>query len=126
MQPKLPPNMPLPKEQGDKAENYARQWLQQQGLTFVQRNFNCRHGEIDIIMQDQTCLVFVEVRYRSHPHYGGPRYSVSARKQQKLIASAHYFLQQNPLWQQHSCRFDLCAITTQQCTWIKHAFDAYN
>ncbi|MGB2102435.1 MAG: YraN family protein [Porticoccaceae bacterium] len=46
------------------AENLACEWLSDRGLVLLQRNFRCRYGEIDLIMQDGDCLVFIEVRYR--------------------------------------------------------------
>ncbi|MCP3669207.1 MAG: YraN family protein, partial [Gammaproteobacteria bacterium] len=49
---------------GTEAEDLALEYLKQQGLTLLNRNYHCRRGEIDLIMQDGNFLVFVEVRYR--------------------------------------------------------------
>ena len=61
------------KARGDAAEERAQSWLQQRGLTLVQRNYrvargpNARGGEIDLVMRDADgTLVFVAVRARQH------------------------------------------------------------
>lgn len=37
---------------GRRHEQFARRWLEQQGLTFVAQNVRFRQGEIDLIMRD--------------------------------------------------------------------------
>lgn len=54
---------------GIKAENDALTFLQGQGLIPITRNFRCRFGEIDLIMQDGNTLVFIEVRKRKNRLY---------------------------------------------------------
>ena len=60
-----PPRQP----RGQAAEDLACNYLCGQGLQLLERNYRCKSGEIDLIMQDRACLVFVEVRYRQHPLY---------------------------------------------------------
>ena len=79
-------------DRGQQAENAAAQWLQQQGLSLLQRNYRCRQGEIDLIMQDNDDLVFVEVRWRKHHSHGGALASVDYHKQKRLILAARHFL----------------------------------
>ena len=47
-------------------------YLESQGMKILERNFRCRTGEIDLIARDGTCLVFVEVKYRTTDRYGSP------------------------------------------------------
>ena len=56
---------------GSEAERYAETFLRHHNLVLLQRNYRCRSGEIDLIMRDGTTLVFVEVRMRSSPAFGG-------------------------------------------------------
>jgi putative endonuclease len=56
---------------GDAGEDQALAHLQQQGLVLVERNFSCKGGELDLIMQAGTMLVFVEVR-RRHAQQAAP------------------------------------------------------
>lgn len=111
-------------ESGIKAEELAKQHLEQQGLVTLTRNFRCRRGEIDLIMRQGKTLVFVEVRYRKSAAFGSPAETVTKSKQQKIITSANYYLTGSG---QHDmgCRFDVVAITGQhpaKIEWITDAF----
>ena len=115
----LPPHLAA----GQKGEDRACRFLEQQGLQLITRNYSCRMGEIDLIMQDQRFLVFVEVRYRSSHVYGGSAMSVTRTKQQKIIRAALFYLQQKRLYNKVPCRFDVLAITGEErVEWIKNAF----
>jgi putative endonuclease len=108
--------------EGDAAEDRALHYLQQQGLTLVQRNFRCKGGEIDLIMQQAGALIFVEVRKRADMRFGGAAASVTARKQVRLIIAAQVFLQRYR--QPPACRFDVIAIDGAAIDWLRNAIDA--
>lgn len=96
---------------GQESERLAEQFLLQQGLTLVTRNYRCKAGEIDLIMQDREHLVFVEVRFRNNRRYGSASESVTHFKQQKLIRAAEFYLQSRYTRRQlPPCRFDVVAI----------------
>ncbi|WP_310448229.1 YraN family protein [Thiobacillus sp.] len=107
---------------GQTAEARAEAFLVKQGLAPVARNWRCRFGEIDLIMQDGATRVFVEVRLRSRSDFGGAAASVTPAKQRKLLAAARQYLsglQTLPL-----CRFDVVALDGSSAPdWIKNAFD---
>ncbi|HYD97491.1 MAG TPA: YraN family protein [Noviherbaspirillum sp.] len=112
---------------GDAAEDRALSWLQRQGLRAVERNFRCKGGEIDLVMQDGDTLVFVEVRQRADRNFGGAAASVTPRKQARLVLAAQTFLQRyrNP----PPCRFDVIAIDGSASDgsaleWLKNAIEA--
>jgi putative endonuclease len=109
---------------GHKVEKLVCRYLQQQGLSLITQNFFTLFGELDLIMQEGTTLVFVEVRYRKTTHIVSGLESVNSQKQKKLIHSAQYYLQKNPQWQ--SARFDVVAVspgkTSHDIDWIKDAF----
>lgn len=112
---------------GSNAENLALQFLQQKGLTPVQRNFQCRLGELDLIMRDHDCLVVVEVRYRSNRSPVSAGRSVDRRKQQKLIRTAALFLAWNQRFANCPLRFDVVGIDADahhaiSIEWIRDAF----
>ena len=111
---------------GQAAENAACVYLQAQGLTLLNRNFHARQGEIDLVMLEKNTLVFVEVRFRSISHFGDAATSVTRAKQQKIIATAHYFLHHHPKYVNLAARFDVVAIQPQgqkwQIDWIPAAF----
>ena len=49
-------------ELGRLGEQLARGTLKKRGYRILETNFRCRRGEIDIVAQQNDCLVFVEVR----------------------------------------------------------------
>lgn len=110
---------------GAVAEQRAEIFLQEKGLVIREKNYRCKLGEIDLIMQHGDSLVFVEVRLRTHQAFAGAAESVTIRKQQKIIKTAQYYLQQHQLTDKAHCRFDVIAFgenTTPE--WIKDAFSA--
>jgi putative endonuclease len=107
---------------GQTAESRAASFLQSNGLKLVARNWRCRFGEIDLVMQDGPTLVFVEVRLRSSSDFGGAAASVTPAKQKKLLAAARQYL--TTLKTLPPCRFDVVALTgNAPPEWIKNAFD---
>jgi putative endonuclease len=109
--------------QGFLFETLALAYLERHGLLFVARNFSGRYGEIDLIMKDQTQLVFVEVKYRKSSNYGGPLAAITASKQQKLRLTATAYLQQHA--PKAYARFDVIAISGDEpfhFEWLKNAF----
>ena len=103
---------------GDAAEEQALLYLQKAGLQLVQRSFLCKGGEIDLIMQDQTTLVFVEVRKRTSSQFGGAIASVTPAKQRRMVHAAQVYLQTQHT--EPACRFDLLAIDDQEINWLKN------
>jgi len=108
--------------EGSHAEDAALAYLQQQGLTLAERNFLCKGGEIDLIMQDRCTLVFVEVRKRSDGSFGGAAASITPAKQRRLITAAQQFLQRYRM--PPACRFDVIAIDGESMQWLKNVMDA--
>lgn len=109
---------------GKQAEDTACEYLIKQGLTLIEKNFHCRYGEVDLIMNDKKTLVFVEVRYRKNNDYGGAKESVTHKKQQKLHTTASLYMQKNN--HDRQARFDVIAITgsskKHNLEWIQNAF----
>ena len=67
--------------------------LRAKGYAILSTNYRCRWGEVDIIAQRNSELVFVEVRTRSGPALGTPEESLTAAKARRLIATAETYLQ---------------------------------
>jgi putative endonuclease len=104
------------------AENAAVIFLQQQGLKIIARNWQCKRGEIDIVAQDGRTLVFVEVRQRRNPRFGGAAASIGAAKRAKLRTTAQYYLLNvSPL---PPCRFDAICFEGDTINWLKNCIEA--
>lgn len=72
------------KEIGDFGEKAATEYLKNKGYVFLDRNFSCPYGEIDIIMLDESTTVFVEVKTRRGTSYGYASEFVDYRKQERI------------------------------------------
>jgi len=109
------------KASGQAAEDAALQYLQGQGLCLIARNARFRVGELDLIMQDQTTIVFVEVRWRGPSVFGSAAASVDWRKQQRIIRAAQLWLAFNSKGLP-ACRFDVVAVSPGCLEWFAGAF----
>jgi putative endonuclease len=116
-------------EVGAGGEDKALRYLEAQGLTLITRNFRCKSGEIDLIMQQKlprsssAQLVFVEVRLRTHSGFGGAAASVGIVKQRRLRIAAEFFLLKTygaSNWP--ATRFDVVAFEPNSVNWIEGAF----
>jgi putative endonuclease len=112
---------------GAEAEQIAFRYLCQQGLKPVARNFQTRRGEIDLIMLDEICLAFIEVRYRTRNSLISSVYTVDEHKQRKLGLAAAQFLSGRRAFQNHRCRFDVIGIDRDErnrtsINWMRDAF----
>ncbi len=101
------------KELGAIGEKLAKDFLKKKGYRIRETNFRCRQGEIDIIAEKNDCLVFIEVRSKTHPDFGSPEESVTLTKKERLIASSLAYLGSHrnlpPTW-----RIDLVAVELSQ------------
>lgn len=116
-------------ELGHQAENRACLFLEKRGLLLLKKNFRCKCGEIDLIMQDGDVLVFVEVRFRRSLRFGGPLSSITPQKQRRLLMAAQVYLQQHPVKGKYAgVRFDVVALSEQaenpEIEWIPNAIEA--
>lgn len=107
---------------GDAGEDRALAYLEQQGLSLLQRNFRCKGGEIDLVMREKSAIVFVEVRKRAPSRFGDAASSVGPQKQARLMIAAQVYLQS--LQTVPPCRFDIIAIDGERLNWIRNAIEA--
>ena len=92
-------------------EQVAERYLAARGMRIRERNYSCRVGEIDLIMEDGGTVVFVEVRFRESASHGSPLESITPRKQAKIIRAASNYLLHQPELGERPCRFDAIGIT---------------
>ncbi len=107
---------------GTEREKQAARYLEDHGLELLDKNFRCRYGEIDIIMRDNSCIVFVEVKYRSKSAMGYPAEAVNPRKIRTIRFVAREWLYMHRYSDETPCRFDVVSILGDDIRWIKDAF----
>jgi putative endonuclease len=71
------------------------------GYTLVARNLHMSHNELDLILQNETSLVFVEVKARHavqgvRSGYGRPAAAVNKAKKARTVEAAKAYLRAHP------------------------------
>ena len=117
----------LAQSRGRRAENQALNYLKRRGLKLLERNFSCRHGEIDLVMLQAETLVFIEVRARKPGRFGSGLESVDRHKQARLVRTASLYVSRRPTFADHCMRFDVVSIDrvqgdTVKLQWLPDAF----
>ncbi len=86
------PARPLHLRHGELGERAAKRHLKQLGLKFLAANFRSARGEIDLVLRDADCLVFVEVKTRSSEEWTRPAAAVNAERRRRLSRAALDYL----------------------------------
>ncbi|HST45082.1 MAG TPA: YraN family protein [Luteimonas sp.] len=111
---------------GAAVEAAARGYLIRAGLRPVAANASFRLGELDLVMVDGDCLVFVEVRFRRSAAFGGGAASVDFAKRRKLVRAAGLFLARHRAFADAPCRFDVIDASgdpdAPAIEWLRDAF----
>ena len=112
---------------GNQAETLALRYLERRGLRPVERNYCCRLGEIDLVMLDADCLVFVEVRFRSAKRLVSAVHTVDCFKQRRLGRAAELYLARSRVHANRKARFDVVGIDRDEngemsFEWLRDAF----
>lgn len=84
------------KDIGVKGEKAVARYLRLRLYRIIERNYNSRYGELDIIAANSKYLCFVEVKTRSENGFGSPAEYVDKYKQNRLIKTAYAYLKRNP------------------------------
>jgi len=79
------------------------------GFRVVARNWSCRIGELDLVMQRGGLLVICEVKTRRGARFGAGFDAVDARKRRKLRAVGEVFLQRTRV-RPVAVRFDVASV----------------
>jgi putative endonuclease len=107
---------------GTSGESAASRFLEKKGYKVIERNFQCKSGEIDIIAMEGETLCFVEVKTRSNISYGPPYLSVTPQKQHQLSLVALNYLAKTKR-KFSGIRFDVVSIDRDKIELFKGAFE---
>ena len=110
---------------GHDAEDVVDRAARKRGWKRIERNYNVRGGELDLVYDARGTLVIVEVRYRTRSDYGHAAATVTRSKQQRIVRAARHFLVQYPRYAQATIRFDVVGVNAHnELDWIENAFYA--
>lgn len=99
-------------------ENVAADYLIKKRYQLIARGFNCRYGEIDLIVKNRKYIVFVEVKLRKSAAFARAADFVDRNKQNRLRITAEIYLSQNPTELQP--RFDVIEVYAPDGEATKH------
>lgn len=86
--------------------------LRKRGHLLLASGFRCRFGEIDLITQLGTFLVFTEVKLRKGDGFLPGRAAVDTNKQRRIRTTAELYLAEHPTRLQP--RFDVAEVYAPQ------------
>ncbi|HVZ78115.1 MAG TPA: YraN family protein [Gemmatimonadaceae bacterium] len=110
---------------GELGERIAERWLRRRGWRVVHRRFRSGHRDIDLVVEREGTVAFVEVKARSGAGFGGPIEAVNWRKRNELERSARAWITRHGR-PHESYRFDVVGILVEQGTVrIRHVPDAF-
>jgi len=80
---------------GKRGEEIAESLLIKKGFQIIEKNFNTRFGEIDVIATHDNKLHFVEVKLKVGEHFGTPEEMINKRKLFQIRRTAEMYLLKN-------------------------------
>ena len=111
---------------GELGERIAEQWLTRRGWRVVHRRYRSGHRDIDLVMEREGLVAFVEVKARSGAQFGDPIEAVNWRKQRELLRSASSWISRHGR-SHESYRFDVVGILVEgrrvRVRHVENAFD---
>ena len=109
---------------GKKYENLACDYLKNNNYELLDKNFQSKTGEIDIIAKDlkEDYLCFIEVKFRNTTDFGRAIEAVDKRKQNKIINTSKMYLLENNISFDIPIRYDVICFDDEELTYIKNAF----
>jgi len=109
---------------GREGEDIAADFLRKKGFRIIEKNYRTPFGEIDIIAQDKSVVVFVEVKTRSGIAFGYPFEAVNPKKREKIRKVALCFMKRQK--KEFAARFDVLSIYFEHGKHqIEHIQDAF-
>ena len=111
---------------GEWGEMVAGRYLEDQGYRILERNFRCRSGEIDLIVQKGDLLCFVEVKTRKGTYTGYPSEAVTRNKQEHIRRVTSYYLHTHRGTHWKYLRMDVIEVLRLgETTYLRHIEDAF-
>ena len=96
---------------GASGERIAAEYLRLSDYRILESNYRSGHLEIDLIAEDNGCLVFVEVKTRRGDPFGSALESVSRSKMRNIREAARIYISRTRGGSGYAeYRFDLVAI----------------
>ncbi|MDE3054607.1 MAG: YraN family protein [Gemmatimonadota bacterium] len=113
---------------GELGERIAERWLARRGWRVVHRRYRFGHRDIDLVVEREGTVAFVEVKARSGIRFGDPVEAVNWLKRRELERSALSWISRHGR-PDESYRFDVVGILVEgrrvQVRHIENAFELH-
>ena len=93
---------------GNEAESLAAEYLKKKGYRILCSQYRTRFGEIDLVAEQGSEIVFVEVKARRTNDFGFPEESVTQAKLEKIFLAGEMYLRETK--SEKEFRVDVIAI----------------
>ena len=103
-------------------EDRVARWYRRQGFEILERNWRCRHGELDVIVRRGPVVAVCEVKTRSSLAFGTPAEAVGWQKQRRIRRLAAQWLAEQPRSGAVQVRFDVAEVVGRELRVIESAF----
>src|SRR5450830_846984 len=94
---------------GELGERIAERWLRRRGWRVLQRRFRSGHRDIDLVVEHEGLVAFVEVKARRGDTFGDPVAAVNWKKQKELGRSARVWIARHGR-REDAYRFDVVGV----------------
>ena len=108
------------RQKGTFYEEIASSYLQKHGIRIIEKNYRIKQGEVDLIGEDASHLIFFEVKYRKDKEFGEPWESVFVEKRKRIGKVALQYIYSRKVKKQ--VRYDVISICGDEISWFKNAF----
>ncbi|HET7632853.1 MAG TPA: YraN family protein [Gemmatimonadaceae bacterium] len=110
---------------GELGERIAERWLQRRGWRVVSRRYRFGHRDIDLVVERDGVVAFVEVKARTGLQFGDPVEAVNWRKRRELELSASSWIAHHGRARE-SYRFDVVGVLMQgRRVRVRHVENAF-
>ncbi|MBQ2136147.1 MAG: YraN family protein [Clostridia bacterium] len=96
---------------GKIGEDLVADYVREKGMLVFRRNYRTKFGEIDVIAEDDTHIIFIEVKTRDENYMVSGAEAVDKAKQRRIRMSAALFMQKLPVKMEP--RFDVAEVTVK-------------
>lgn len=110
---------------GELGERVAARWLERAGWRVLARRFRSGRRDIDLVIEREGLVVFVEVKARHGDGFGDPVEAVHHRKQRELLKSAQTWIDRHGR-EGEAYRFDVFGVLVQgERVYVRHVPSAF-
>lgn len=114
-------------EFGELGERIAARWFERSGWRVLARRFRAGRRDIDLVVEREGVVAFVEVKSRTGEEFGDPVEAVHRRKQRSLTKSAQTWIARHGRTDE-TYRFDVMGVLLRdRRVFVRHvpaAFDS--